>query len=111
MSLSARDRQVLDGIAGRLAGSDPQLTAMMATFTRLTSAEQMPTSEKIRAAPGRLYDRLGPSRAALLLWLVMAVAAVAVALTVGRGSPAACPATWPAGCVGSPVPHSAALLP
>ena len=56
-SLSARDRQALDSIDDQLAGSDPQLASLMATFTRLSSGEEMPHREDIRA------DRPPPARA------------------------------------------------
>jgi hypothetical protein len=49
MSLSARDRQALDSIEDQLAGSDPRMASLMATFTRLTSGEEMPAREDIRA--------------------------------------------------------------
>ena len=43
MSLSERDQQALDGIEDGLAGSTPKLAAMLATFTRLTAGEEMPS--------------------------------------------------------------------
>ena len=42
MSLSAQERQALDFMAEGLADSAPELASLLATFTRLTSGEQMP---------------------------------------------------------------------
>jgi Protein of unknown function (DUF3040) len=42
MSLSTREQLALDGIANKLAGSDPRLAALLVTFARLTSGEAMP---------------------------------------------------------------------
>jgi len=106
MSLSAREEQILGSIQDGLAGSDPKLTWMMATFTRLASGEDMPMREKIHAVRlvANLRDRRPPCRDVgrrrarrlcrrldlpqyWVLWLaaVVAVALVAIALTVGRG--------------------------
>jgi hypothetical protein len=49
MSLSARERHALDSIESELTGSDPELALLLATFGRLTSDEEMPAREKIRA--------------------------------------------------------------
>lgn len=49
MSLSARDRQALDSIEDRLAGSDPGLASLLDTFARLEAVEEMPAREDIRA--------------------------------------------------------------
>jgi len=112
MGLSARDRQALDRIAGRLAGSDPWLAGLMATFTRLASSEEMPTRERVAAAPRRLYERLGFQRTALLLWLAIAAALVAAALALSSGgSQSACPTSWPVACAGSASAHSPGYLP
>jgi hypothetical protein len=48
MSLSAREQHALDSIETALAGSDPDLALLLATFGRLTSGEEMPVREKIR---------------------------------------------------------------
>jgi hypothetical protein len=106
MSLNAREEHILGSIEDGLARSDPKLTSMMATFTRLASGEAMPVREKIkavrlvaslrdRAHPGRDIvrrracrpgRRLGlPQRGALWLVAVAAVALVAIAVTVSRG--------------------------
>jgi hypothetical protein len=106
MSLSAREQQALDSIKDGLAGSDPQLAALLSAFNRLASDEDMPDREKIQADSRRALRRLrrGPrgsslrsvckrlafQHPALLLWLattavLIAVALIAVALTLNGG--------------------------
>jgi len=46
MSLSAREQQALDSIEDEMAGSDPKLASLLATFARLASGEEMPVREK-----------------------------------------------------------------
>ena len=46
MSLSAREQQALDSIKSGLAGSDPELAALLSAFTRLASGEEMPDRER-----------------------------------------------------------------
>jgi hypothetical protein len=53
MSLSAWEQQALDSIKDGLAGSDPQLSALLTTFTRLASGEEMPVQEDIVAGSRR----------------------------------------------------------
>lgn len=133
MSLSAREQQALDSIEDGLAGSDPQLASLLATFTRLTSGEQMPVREKIRLgrpratrrllcnkrrrclntlcwhAP-RTGQRLAWQRAMLVLWLIVSIALVAVALSVSRGSgKGTC--TVVAVCAGLAPAHAAPSVP
>lgn len=127
MSLSAREQQALDSIEGGLAGSDPGLAALLGTFARLTSGEDMPAREKIRPAGRRdtrdarrsrrhprrdracrLYQRPGFQRAALLLWLpitaVIAIALLAAGTAISHGgSRAACTQSWAAVCT-APAP-------
>lgn len=124
MSLSARDQQALTSIEHRLAGSDPRLASLLSGFTRLASGEEMPGREKIqvrwwwavrRWLPSRwLPTRRGPARrwparrgrismrtrqAVLLVWLLIAIAMIAVALGLDRGSgTAACKTSWPTVC-------------
>lgn len=120
MSLSAHERQALDAIEKRLAGSDPELASLLAMFTRLTSGEKMPAGanpagrrQLPRISPHcsarRLCLRIGWQRAMPLLWLLTAVAliATAVALSGGGARPActqplkASGAIWePAHCAG-----------
>jgi hypothetical protein len=132
MSLSAREQRALDSIQEGLAGSDPQLIVLLATFTRLASGEEMPAREKIRAGSWRVahylrrtwrrsrqnavcrharqvYRRLGFQRAALLLWLLIAVTLVAIALAIGRGGGTVCTTPWSAVCGQQAPPHSTGL--
>jgi hypothetical protein len=129
MSLSGREQQALDSIKDRLAGSDPGLAALLATFTRLASGEDMPVREKIPQATRcsrrkrrrprrgpmsrharRVYQHLGFQAVAMLLWLLITVTLIAVALLLGRGgSQSACTAPWAAVCAGSgPAPSQGA---
>jgi Protein of unknown function (DUF3040) len=113
MSLSAREQQALDFIEDRLAGSDPRLASLLATFARLTSDEDMPVREKIRAAGRRdthgllrlfrLFRRPGFQRAAPLLWLLITFAMIAVALVLSGGRGATCTRSWQVMCT-APVP-------
>src|SRR5260370_15618238 len=69
MSLSAWEQQSLDSIEDELAGSDPKLASLLATFARHASGEEMPVREKIpnpalrrgnvRRPARRLLPRLG----------------------------------------------------
>ncbi len=105
MSISTREQLALASIENRLSESDPHLTSLLATFTRLTSDEEMPVRERIRQ-PRLLRDRvipparrscrqLGWQQSMLLLWLVVAVGLLAIALAVSRpGGWRACPAAW-----------------
>jgi hypothetical protein len=109
MSLSAWEQQALDSIRNGLAGSDPELAALLSAFDRLASDAEMPDREKMqtgsRRALRRLHrvrlharlrrarQRLGSRRSALLLWLMttaVLIAAIVVALNVGGGH-ATCP--------------------
>jgi len=127
MSLSAWEQQFLDSIKDGLAGSDPQLAALLTTFTELASGEEMPVREKIRASSrravwrsrrqrrhygrdraGRLYQQLR-LRWALLLWLLVTAAMIGVALTLSRGAggQAPCTGSWSTFCVlPAPAPSS-----
>lgn len=88
LSLSAHDRQVIEAIEGRLAASDPQLAAMMSTFSRLEDGEAVPAREQIRAGrqhrPAR-QRHVGRARRvlsrnprtlhiAMALWVVVTIA-------------------------------------
>jgi hypothetical protein len=119
MSLSAWEQQTLDSIKDGLAGSDPQLAALLATFTRLASDEEMPVQEEIPAGSGRTIRRSrrpprhrcraggcprslpAPARVrvqwvVMLVWLVITVAMITVAVVMTRGSsPGACQGAWP----------------
>lgn len=116
MSLSAREQQALDFIEDRLAGSDPGLASLLATFARLTSDEDMPVREKMRAAGRRdnhgplrllrlfrLLRRLGFQRAMPLLWLLITFAMIAVALVLSGGRGGTCTRSWQTTCT-APLP-------
>jgi hypothetical protein len=103
MSLSPREQHALDSIKDRLAGSDPELAALLATFTRLTSGEEMPDREPVQLRNGRpphrgkgrrrahgVYHRLGFYQVALLLWLVITVALITTAMAFDRSSQDGC---------------------
>jgi hypothetical protein len=117
MSLSAREQQALDSIEGGLAGSDPELVSLLATFARLASGEEMPVHEETRVLgrhatrplrnrrprrgnvhrTRRLCPHLGLQQTIVLLWLAVTIAVVAVALVLSRGSGnRPCPQAWAA---------------
>ena len=121
MSLSPKEQQALASIEDGLAGSDPKLASLLATFARLASGEEMPVREKIRAirhraARGphrnqsqrrgnarrdarRLCLRLGWPQTMLLLWLAVTIALVAVAMILNRDSSnGQCTESWPMVC-------------
>lgn len=122
MSLSAWERQALNSIKDGLAGSDPELAALLSTFTRLASGEEMPAREKIpassrralrrirRARPRRGIHRTGRrlsfQRVALLLWLLTTAALIAIALALSAGDHGATRTATVAGvCPGSGPEH------
>ena len=130
MSLSAWEQHALDSIKDGLASSDPKLVALLTTFTRMASDEEMPVSERIRAGsrrairyPGRkgrhprrdtvgrharrVYQRLGLQRAAMLLWLLITVTLIAVAVALNAGSGhGACTESWATVCIDPAAAHS-----
>jgi Protein of unknown function (DUF3040) len=77
MSLSAREQQALNSIRDGLAGSDPELATLLATFTEQASGEEMPGRENIRVTP-----RWGVLRYAVVLWLLITVVLIGVALAL-----------------------------
>jgi hypothetical protein len=132
MSLSAWEQQTLESIRDDLAGSDPQLAALLTTFTQLASAEEMPIQETIPAGSRRTLrwaprprspwrsrhrrragtrDRSRPTVghvklqwAMLLLWLLITVVMITVALTLTHGGgQGTCTGSWSTLCS-----HSAA---
>lgn len=134
MSLSAWEQQALDSIKNELAGSAPELAALLSTFNWLASEEEMPNREGIRAdSPGairrlcragchfslsRVCRRLGLQRAVILLWLLTTAALIAVALALTAGDHGTCTETVAMTCIapspghgpGAP-PHGRAALP
>ena len=99
MSISAWEQDALDSIKTGLADSDPALVAQLTMFARLASGEDMPVREKLQAVKRqvarrrrRMYQRLGLSRAMVLVWLVTTLTLIAAALASSRGDgPAAAP--------------------
>jgi hypothetical protein len=123
MSLSAWEQQALDSIKDGLAGSDPELAALLSAFTRLASGEEMPDREKVRAgsrralrrlrrarwrpSARRVWQRLGIQRAVLLLWLLTTAAVIAVALALNAGGDhGTCTGTVATICVDKAPQHS-----
>jgi len=125
MSLSAWECQALNSIRDELADSDPQLTALLVSFTELASGESMPARERVRPSSRRavvrsyrrrryrdrvrelrVYQRL-MSRWALLLWLLVTAVLISVAVTLSRGGGGhvACTGYWSATCT-HPAPAS-----
>lgn len=120
MSLSAHERQALETIEDSLAGSDPKLASMLATFNRLAAGEEMPTREETRAGglPSVGYRRHqrrvavtwtarrgtgGQWARPLLLLLAVVVVVVAtavIALEVSRSGERACTGSFALACAG-----------
>ncbi len=128
MSLDAWEQQALDSIKDGLTGSDPDLAALLAVFTRLASDDDMPDREEIRpgsrralrrlrrarwrAAFRRVGQRLGLQRAALLLWLLTTAALIAVALALNdTGGHAPCAGLVIPACAVQAPGHSAGPTP
>jgi len=117
MSLSAWEQQALDSIEDELAGADPKLASLLATFARLASGEEMPAREKIRKQslrrgnvrrPARgLLPRLGLQQTMLLLWLTVTIALIAIPLVLNRDSRnGPCPESWAVACTQQAPVHS-----
>jgi hypothetical protein len=97
MSLSAWEQQALDSIKDGLAGSDPQLAAMLTTFARLASAEDMPVRETIAAGSQRKPRNL--QWIMLALWFVITAALITIAVVLSHGGgQGTCTGAWPAAC-------------
>lgn len=135
MGLTAREQQSLNSIGNRLAGSDPELAALLSMFTWLTSGEEMPSRETVPAGPRRAlrgfrrarsssslrgaFRHPGSRRAALLSLGVLATAALIVALAFsarpGHGSVCTVPlaitacASPASGHSPGPSPHNATV--
>jgi Protein of unknown function (DUF3040) len=91
MSLSASERQALDSIRDGLAGSDPELAALLVMFGRLASGEAMPACETVRRGSRpparrsrRITLRLSLQQIALLLWLVVTIALITVGVVLSH---------------------------
>jgi len=103
MSLSAWEQQVLNSIKDGLAGSDPELAALLSAFTKLTADEEMPSAETVpagsrralrrlrrarrRSSSRRALQRMGPHPARLLwlLWPLITAALIAIVLALNVG--------------------------
>ena len=129
MSLSAWEQQALNSIKDGLAGSDPELATLLATFTELASGEEMPVRENVRVIPHWLIRRLRRKRRhrcreraarvcrflraryILVLWLLVTAALISVAVALSRGgSHVPCQEFWPASCT-HPAPTSSPAVP
>jgi Protein of unknown function (DUF3040) len=117
MGLSAWEQQALDSIKNGLAGSDPDLAALLSEFNRLASGEEMPEREKIRAGSRRARPRLRRAArwlsrfqlAVLVLSLLTTAAVIAVALVLnagGNGNYGPCTETVAMVCAGPAAGHS-----
>jgi len=126
MSISEREQQTLDSIGDGLARSAPKLASMLAMFSRLTADEEIP-AHVIRVPVRRAARRLGRGAAASagrvgpglllfrrrrfgrrtwrLLWLVAAIALLALTLTLSHGTGhSTCRASWVTACGQAPAP-------
>ena len=131
MSLSAWEQRNLDSIKDGLAGSDPGLATLLATFNQLASGEEMSALEEIRAglrgvtrgpghkrrqprrgAASRVHQRVGLQRvglqwAAVLLWLLTTISLITVGLVLSQGGgQGVCPRSWAVICVDSATAHT-----
>jgi hypothetical protein len=85
MSISEREREVLESTESDVARSDPRLASMLLMFTRLTADERMPTREPVRSVdgePGRRWLRRFRIGRTARGWLLLAAAAGLLALMV-----------------------------
>jgi hypothetical protein len=129
MSLSTWEQQALDSIKDGLAGSDPELTALLTTFTQLAAGEEMPprvtlrtrsrravqSARRRRGRTGQAYQRLC-LRYALLVWFLMTATIIGAAVALSRGDgQSACPRSWWAACASqapsSSTPFTAQTVP
>ena len=99
------EHQALESIQDALGHTDPTLAALLATFTRLASSDDMPAHENLRSPlrhpPRRRRSRprrgnaphrhRSLQRAAVLTWLLTSIALITVAVILSRGGPAPCP--------------------
>src|SRR5215468_2973956 len=92
MGLSVNERRTLGKIDHAIAISDPQLTSLFTTFTRLCHGERMPAGERLRARTWLLAAALRHRRAArrrprsglsrLTAWVCCPVAAGILVVTI-----------------------------
>ena len=105
MSSVGWEHQALDSIQSALGHTDPKLASLLATFSRLTSSEEMPAHEQVRSplrhpprrrrSPPRrgevVDDGRGPQRAMIMIWLLTSIAMITVAVILSHGGPTSCP--------------------
>jgi Protein of unknown function (DUF3040) len=77
MSLSHRQQHQLYRIESRLFRSDPQLAAMLATFTKLSADQRLPSWEQVATRLDRIRQ------AAALIAMEIAAIVVAIGVLVG----------------------------
>jgi hypothetical protein len=93
MSLSHRQQHRLHLIEAGLHRSDPQLTAMLGAFGRLSASEAMPAWEQIPSRPQRIRQAAALTLKAIiivteaLVLLLRAVLTLAAAIAGPRHSP------------------------
>jgi hypothetical protein len=75
MNWTASQRRALAQIEKTLAADHPSLEPLFAVFTRLTSCEAMPATERVTARPWRRQRRLWPG-AAIVVGLAVATGAL-----------------------------------
>lgn len=113
MSLSAWEGRALNSIKDGLAGSDPELAALLVMFDRLESGEEMPARENVRPVPRssarhsfRIRLHLSPQHVALVLWLTITIAVIAVGAELSHaGGPSGCTTPLAAVCSGPTPTH------
>lgn len=86
MSLSRRDRRILQEAGGGLARSDPGLASMLAVFSQLTAGEPVPGRQQARSR--RALASLAGCAARCGHWLLQGAAADAAASWPGLLPPA-----------------------
>ncbi len=89
MSLPARQRRALDGMAGALCAGDPHLAGMFATFARLNAGEPVIAEPRARRRRRR-WPRPGAALSALALVPVAFVLIVVSAVSGGARSVKTC---------------------
>jgi hypothetical protein len=101
------EQLALESIEAELGGSDPALASLLAIFSRLAMAEDMPARERIRfplrhppRRRRRRPVRTPRPRSAPLAWLVVAVVLITVAVILSRGGTSGCAPAWGMGCAG-----------
>ena len=90
MSLPTSQRRALNRIEKTLAADHPSLGPLFAIFTRLTSHEAMPLTERVTARPWQRRMRPG---AAAVVGLVMATGALLTLSLMAPGPQACAPGT------------------